>query len=152
MESNPNFSIVVDEDLFALRWHEVSIESLGRLSARLSARREELGRSLYYIALVPEGTPQPDDTTRDALVGSIAETYPLMSTVRVVILGTGFRATIVRSGMAAMTLMTGLRGHVVKVDKSPREAIEHYAKHAGRDPSPIVQRLLREGLLRADEA
>lgn len=151
MESNPNFSVVVDEDLFALRWHAVSIESLGRLTTRLGARHAEIGRSLYYIAIIPEGAPTPDDATRDTMIASIAETYPLMATVRVVILGTGFKATMVRSGMAAMTLITGLRGHVVKVDKSPRQAIEHYAKHAKRDAEPILQRLVREGLLQADE-
>ena len=151
MESNPNFSAVLDEDLFVVRWHAATVPSVEQLTARLESRRAELGRSLYYIALISADTPQPDEQTRSTMLESIDKTYPSMSKIRAVILGTGFKATFVRSTMTAMTLIAGMRGQHVKVEKTARQAIEHYAQHSGRSAQLVLERLVREGILSGDE-
>lgn len=154
METTPEYSYVTDADLFVLRWKRPTVAALLRLTETLRARAERVGGPLFYIALVSVEEDPPDEATRSAILDSVAQTDAFVSSIRLVIVGSGFKATLVRSGMTAMTLASGLRGYPFRVARNVPAALTDYlsvSTQSKREHEQLVELLVRKGIVKTEE-
>jgi uncharacterized NAD(P)/FAD-binding protein YdhS len=151
MPKHPDYDYAADGELFVVRWHQASVGALEHLDGRLTAHRRAVGKPLYYVAVMHADAPHPDEAVRARLLDALAAQHGNLAVARVVILGSGVRVVLMRSGMTAMMLLASRRGHPFRVDKNLRVTAEHIAKQLGRDPNKTLAWLQASGLVGADE-
>lgn len=100
------------EDLHIVRWIVATAVDARRVVEEVAGFRRGSKRKLHGLAIVGDNVPTPDDVARKAMGESMTALLDHLETVHVVIEGTGFKNTIMRSAFTAMVLMGGKRGKV----------------------------------------
>lgn len=101
--------------------------------------------------MIGADSEDPDDEARAAILRGIDVTYPCLRTIRVVLLGSGLRITIIRSGLVAMTLIAGLRGQPFHVDRTLEHTAQEYERQLGRPAREFLDKLVAKGIVSPDE-
>jgi len=100
------------------------------------------GRPVSIFVVIEEGIGLPEEAVRSAMAESMTKTAPLTKLIVGVLLGEGFRASVIRSIVASMQLLAR-RAAPMKTFGKYEEAIDWLAVH---DPSVGTKADIRRAL------
>jgi hypothetical protein len=143
--------LLIDHELVVVRWRRPTIASARGLHPQLERHHHQIGAPLFFAAIVGADCPPPDHPTREALLRGHDRIYECCRSIRMVVLGTNLRQTVMRSVITAMTLAAGLRGKAFSVDKTIRDMVAVAGQTLDRDPSQIMEKLLAAGVATSEE-
>lgn len=146
-----DLDLLIDRELLVVRWRNPSTAAARALGTLMERHHHEIAAPLFFAAIVGPDCPPPDNPTREALLRGHDRVYDCCRTVRMVVIGSNIRQTVMRSVITAMTLAAGLRGKAFNVDKTVRGMVAIAEQSLARDAEEIVAKLLRQGLVTADE-
>ncbi len=125
-----SFKTAYIEPIFFVRWIAPTVMDTHIVTGRFREEVERAGRSLTYVAIVPEECGVPDDATRTAMVAERDKVILDCDAMYIVMEGAGFKHAILRNAMAAMLLVVGSRDKRVVVGRSLDEALSQAARSA----------------------
>ena len=119
--SQEDFDFKVIDNVFVVVWKNVSTAAAKKITEQVRVAHADRG-DLVYVALVPDGTPPPDDDGRAALSGAVKVLLPYCSSMHCVIEGSGFRKSVIRGAATGIFMLSGQRGKM-KVHDTFTEAL-----------------------------
>jgi hypothetical protein len=143
--------LLIDRELVVVRWRSPTVASARGLHPVLERHHQEIGAPLFFAAIVGPDCPPPDNPTREAMLRGHDRLYECCRTIRMVVIGTTLRQTVMRSVITAMTLAAGLRGKAFALDKSIRDMVKVAEQMLGRDAAEINAKLLAARVSTAEE-
>lgn len=143
--------LLIDRDLIVVRWRRPTVASARGLHPVLERHHHEIGLPLFFAAIVGPDCPPPDNPTREALLRGHDRLYDCCRTIRMVVIGSTFRQTVMRSAITAMTLAAGLRGKAFTVDKTVNDMVDVAEQTLGRNAEQLITQLIDGGLVTAEE-
>jgi hypothetical protein len=146
-----DYDLFIDRELVVVRWRSPTVASARGLHPLIERHYQELGSPLFFAAIVGPDCPPPDNPTREALLRGYDRIYECCRTVRMVVIGSSWRQTVMRSVITAMTLAAGLRGKAFAVDKTIGEMARVAEETLGRSAEQIIAALGDAGLVTPDE-
>jgi hypothetical protein len=144
-------NLLIDRELVVLRWRRPTVEAARGVPPVLVRHQQEIGSPLFYAGIIGPDCPPPDNQTREAMLRGYDRFYECCRTVRLVVIGSTLRQTVMRSVITAMTLAAGLRGKAFALDKSVRDMIKVAEQSLGRDGRELAAALLAAGLVTPEE-
>lgn len=147
-----DYETFADGELFIVRWRDPNEEAAAALSAQLEQHHAKLGAKLFFVVLIGADCTSPDKNTRELLLEGHDRIYALTHTVRGVIIGQGFRQTVLRTGITAMMLVAGLRGQPFSMHKTIPELMAAIPSSSRSDSAELLRTLLDSGIISAEEA
>lgn len=143
--------LLIDRELAVVRWRRPTAEASRRLLGLLERHHREVGLPLFFAVIVGPECPPPDGPAREAFLRGHDHLYECCRTVRMVVIGSNLRQTVMRSVITAMTLAAGLRGKAFTVDKSVRDMVGVAEQTLHRDADEIIGKLIAGGLVSREE-
>lgn len=98
------------DNFFAVQWGAPEPADLPKVLAAVSEQRERCGRPLAYVALMGGESARLSEEGRKTLMDLTDKVLPLCDKLVVVIEAEGFAASILRSALTAMSMVSGRRG------------------------------------------
>jgi hypothetical protein len=129
--------------LFCVRWRDTpTLEDVRYLEMQVGRAQQAAGRPLVYLAIIhPEEGP-PSAEVRDALFHFFKVMQRYCESMHLVVLGTGFRHTVVRSIVTTGMLLTGLHGFI-RVHSTTPEAVHAFSESCQLEPRDLLRFLDR---------
>lgn len=125
------------ENVLMVRWDNVTIDDTVQVAEWIRECHERIGQPLAYMAIVPADAPLPKAETRRGLLAGYDGVVSLCSTMRLVMLGTGFRKAALRAVSAG--LLMAIKGKRYQVDDGIESAAEAAAENSSLSAEKIVQ-------------
>ena len=138
------------EDALLVRWETVTVEAVEKLVALVNSEHQRAGKAIAYAAIVPSESPIPGAEARRALLDGYNQIADLCSTVRLVILGSGFRRAAIRAVSAGFMLAIP-KNKDYSVDNTATAAFEHMAPHCRASAEELMAAAVDMGIVRAGE-
>ena len=145
------YQLFMKDELFIVRWSNPTAEACERLGEVLAARRESVGRPLFFAAMIAPDSPHPDKATREALTRGQSEGFELTSTMRLVILPGSMRQRLIHKLLVGMRMAAALRGQTLSVDNGLGDLTEVIELTLGYEPTLLLEQLVDAGVLSPDE-
>lgn len=145
------YKLYLDGPVFLVRWWAPSIAAADELLPRILRRHQELGRQLYYAALVGPDCKAPDAATRERFMTGYADMMEACDTVRMVVFGGSLRQVLMRTAISAMAVATRLAGQDFKLDRSLRALAEAIEVDRGVAVEDSLRAWVDEGLCSSEE-
>ncbi len=98
--------------VFFVCWENPSIEDVHGIVMDVARARVASGRKLLYIAVAPEDSSLPEPAVRNAMTTGMNATLEHCDEMFLIMEGSGFKNSIMRSIMAAIFLAGGKRDRV----------------------------------------
>lgn len=143
----PYKSETVDR-LYVVRWDNPDTADVAAMEREVARVAGATSQRLRGLSIVPSSTTPPDDATRSAMGKSLPHLLEHLETMHVVIEGTGFKHTILRSAMTGIILVGGKRGRVF-VHSDVESAIGALATALDMSAAQLRSRLTAFGLMAA---
>lgn len=137
------------ENVLMVRWDNVTIDDTVRVAEWIRECHEQVGQPLAYIAVVPPDAPLPKAETRRALLSGYDGVVELCSTMRLVMLGAGFRKAALRAVSAG--LLMAIKGKRYSVDDGIESAAEAAAENSALTAEKLVQVACENGIILDEE-
>ncbi|MEM7160643.1 MAG: hypothetical protein AAF799_47845 [Myxococcota bacterium] len=138
------------EDALLVRWEEVTVDAVSQLVAWVNNEYKREGKPMAYAAIVPTESPIPGAEARRALLDGYNEIAELCSTVRLVILGSGFRRAAIRAVSAGF--MLAIPKHKdYSVDNTATAAFGHMAENCRVSAERLMEVAVEKGIVVAGE-
>ncbi|WP_394822421.1 hypothetical protein [Pendulispora albinea] len=129
----------------ALHWLAApDARDVATLDREIPAARHQAGALLINLTVVPDRVGIPDGPTRKQIFKQRHLWMDNVEAVNVVILATGFQATLVRSVITELTL--AMRSRFVAVFSTVDVAIQRIATKVGENPRGLRHRLDQAGI------
>lgn len=113
-------------------WHGApTVAAAARMAPFVKEVSAASGGPIYIFVVIEADIDAPDEAARSTMADSMTKTAPLTKHIVSVILGEGFRASVVRSIAAGMQLLAR-KAAPMKVFRKVDEAIDWLVQH---DPS-----------------
>jgi hypothetical protein len=136
--------------VYAIRWHSAPDSSdLQRVLRELPTNHQKAKERLINISIVPESVGLPEDGVRSAMTRHAAAWEEHCEVMHIVIEGSGFRHSMLRSAMAVFAL--GYRRGTLVVHRNAAAAVARAAKEANTDALLLERRLRQLGYFAAAE-
>jgi hypothetical protein len=94
------------ENFFVVRWGEPAPADFERIVREVTDLRERTGQDVLYLGIMPEDMPKIEQQDSKRFMKLVEDVLPMCSMLCVSMEMRGFRAAIIRSAMAAVTLLT----------------------------------------------
>lgn len=94
------------ENFFVVRWGKPAPEDFDRIVREVTDLREQTGKDILYLGIMPDDMPMVDQRDSKRFMKLIEDVLPMCSMLCVAMEMRGFRAAIIRSAMAAVTMLT----------------------------------------------
>jgi hypothetical protein len=98
--------------VYFVRWEKPEVADMRLIVRELSVLHTARRRLLTYIAVAPASSDPPDTTARKAMPSLMNDALAHCEQMYVVMEGSGFKQSLMRSVMAAVFLAGGQRGRV----------------------------------------
>lgn len=147
----PNFLLVMDRELYVLRWREATTATIGQLAKILGERCEAIPRPLIYVVILGRDTVPANRKLREEMMKRLAAYQSQLQMTRILVMGSGLRVSMIRSGLIAMAFAAAKLGKPFQVDGSPEAMTEVLAGATKREPQALLERFVAEGLVYRDE-
>jgi len=122
------------------------------VAAEFFRAHRTFGKSIVYIAIVPEDCQPPDDAVRLAMTRGRDEVLPYCQSMHIVMEGHGFRHAILRNALATMQLF-GQKRKQVQIHRTLDEALSKVfltlPKELKFDPKVVLANARASGILSA---
>ena len=135
-------------DLFAVRWGDWKIDDLDVVLKELERAHQSSGNLQIYLSVTDANTRRPNEEFRNKVLLDLNNYLGHAKVVYVLDLSSGFRASIMRSTLSSMLLLSKVRDRV-KVVKSI-DAM--FAAEPEIDARTALRELRRDGILPDDES
>ncbi|MGQ0505491.1 MAG: hypothetical protein ACT4TC_09240 [Myxococcaceae bacterium] len=132
--------------LFCVQWRDTPcVEDLKELSAEISTASLRLKQQVVYLTLIHPDEGAPPEDVQEALFEFFSEMQQFCDSMHLVILGKGFRQTVVRSVVTTGMLLSGLPKFIVMHEDVP-SALEDVAARVGSSPNVLDAKLRERGI------
>ena len=88
------------------------MDGIRHVEAEVRRHHVSTGQPIVYVGVTSDASPPPSNEVRQALVASAKSLMPIVDRMYIVLEGTGFRGSVIRSVMAGMMLVSKMRGLV----------------------------------------
>jgi hypothetical protein len=124
------------EPVLFVRWNVPEEADILKISKEVSASRAKASKDLCFIGIIPEDTPPPSTKVRSMMSETMDGMLAQFATMHVVIEGTGFKNSLLRSVAAGILLVSGKRGRCF-VHANLDEALREAGKATKLDPASV---------------
>lgn len=152
LERTDNYCFFSHGRYAAIRWEHPTPAAAGRITELVESVHEQQNEQLFFTPIIDPTTTPPDGATREVLMRDYDRVYECAVALRLVILGSSFRETVMRSVLAGVTLAAGLRGKGFAVDKSIPDMIKIAEQTLKIDGEDLITRMIEAELVSAKEA
>lgn len=122
-------------DLVVIIWKgETRVEAIERSEEQLALLAPRFPGGLWMLTIVEEQAPAPAADARQALSGLLARAAPFVRCSSVVFEGSSFRASLVRSVVSTLVLLSRIR-FPHRVFGTLEQAVAHYEQYRGDEPA-----------------
>lgn len=106
IEQTPNYAMMTHENFFVVMWHHhTTLEGVEKFSQHLETHSKLHPKGLGLVTIIPTAATPPPTEVRGALAKALTAAKFVKGSA-VCFEGTGLRATIVRSVVTGMTLLS----------------------------------------------
>ena len=106
-ETSPDFVLGSDKNIVAILWRgETAVAHIRELSAAIADAHVGAGPSVRLFQVMPPDAPPPDGETRREIARVLKSQNGVVSHSAIVQLGSGFRASVVRSIVTGIVRMS----------------------------------------------
>jgi len=136
--------------LFVVRWEQPQVGDPTRYCNELSEAARRQGKPLVGLFIMPASSTPPDDTFKREQARSLPTIMTHLTYAMAVFEGTGFAASLKRSALTAIILLSGQRQRI-HVRSSVVEALRDPPGPLPFDANQALARLRLRGLCESDQ-
>lgn len=142
------YTTAIVDRVFFVRWSRVETRDVLQVQHEVEQARKRIGEPLVYVGIVPAASELPSDAVRKAMMDTMASMLEQCEVIHLVIEGSGFRQTIIRSFTAGILLVAGRRGRIV-IDETLEEAVHAAAARLRTDAAKLLRYAQARGVVTA---